>query len=300
MPRLSDVRVKRVPWLWYPYFPRGAVTIVEGSPGVGKSWVMLDIASRVSRGDIAPYPRRRLARSNCLYVTAEDDVASVVKPRVAALGGDLTRIFAEDSVRSIEAVESLVRDIGEVGLIIIDPLQAFANLYGIRYIRSVMSILGDLPGNPAVVLVRHFTKRGGQPTARGLGSIDYSAAVRSIVSIGKTVEYPDLTIMTHVKSSYAPVGPSLGFRISNGGIEWGGVVQVSAVDIGYEASTERREALAEAMDFLATVLAGGPVPAADVKREASQLGISMTTIKRARKKMGVKAKRFGESWYLIL
>ncbi len=47
-------------------------------------------------------------------------------------------------------------------------------------------------------------------------------------------------------------------------------------------------ALADALDFLKTLLAAGPVLAADVLRQAEALAIPVITLRRAKLRLGVR------------
>lgn len=48
--RLSEVSPEEVAWLWPGRLARGKLTLLVGEPGIGKSFLTLDIAARVSRG----------------------------------------------------------------------------------------------------------------------------------------------------------------------------------------------------------------------------------------------------------
>lgn len=60
--RGSDVPVREVEWLWYPYIPYGKITLVQGDPGDGKSTFVLNLAAILTNGrtlpftDVAPEP----------------------------------------------------------------------------------------------------------------------------------------------------------------------------------------------------------------------------------------------------
>jgi AAA domain len=60
---LADVEPEPVEWLWFPYLPMGKLTLLEGDPGVGKTWLALAIAAHVSQGTQwpggAPPPQTR-------------------------------------------------------------------------------------------------------------------------------------------------------------------------------------------------------------------------------------------------
>ena len=51
---IADVQPETVSWLWLPYIPKGKLTLLEGDPGIGKSWVSLAIATAVSLGNGLP------------------------------------------------------------------------------------------------------------------------------------------------------------------------------------------------------------------------------------------------------
>jgi hypothetical protein len=43
---LAEIEAKPVDWIWEPYLPCGAVAVLSGDPGVGKSYLALAIAAR--------------------------------------------------------------------------------------------------------------------------------------------------------------------------------------------------------------------------------------------------------------
>ena len=43
--RMADVDPVEVEWVWHPYISRGKLTLLEGDPGQGKSWIALGIAA---------------------------------------------------------------------------------------------------------------------------------------------------------------------------------------------------------------------------------------------------------------
>ena len=71
----TNVEVREINWLWYPFIPRGKVTILQGDPGEGKSTFMLTLAAYLTRGEALPF-------TDCgeppdpitvLYQSTEDD-----------------------------------------------------------------------------------------------------------------------------------------------------------------------------------------------------------------------------------
>jgi hypothetical protein len=77
---LTDVEAKPLDWIWEPYLPCGAVAVLSGDPGVGKSFVALAISAAVTRGVVGPWsPRLRSGQ------------AMVVGKQEAAVGQEANR-----------------------------------------------------------------------------------------------------------------------------------------------------------------------------------------------------------------
>lgn len=50
--KASEVKVREIEWLWYPYIPFGKITVVQGDAGDGKSTFVLNLAAMLSRGQL--------------------------------------------------------------------------------------------------------------------------------------------------------------------------------------------------------------------------------------------------------
>ena len=48
--RMSEIQMREVEWLWYPYIPFGKLTIFQGDPGEGKTTFALRLAAACSTG----------------------------------------------------------------------------------------------------------------------------------------------------------------------------------------------------------------------------------------------------------
>ena len=72
----------------------------------------------------------------------------------------------------------------------------------------------------------------GKSSYRGLGSIDFQAAARSVLIVGRIKEKPETRVVCHVKSSLAPEGKSIAFRLDkDNGFEWIGEYDISADEL---------------------------------------------------------------------
>ena len=48
--KLADVQPEEVTWFWPGRIPMGKLTVIAGDPGLGKSFLTIDFASRCSTG----------------------------------------------------------------------------------------------------------------------------------------------------------------------------------------------------------------------------------------------------------
>ena len=75
---LSSIEREEIDWLWHPYIPRRKLTLFEGDPSSGKTYLLLMIAAAVTRGYSLPDQQGKVAppdeekKGNVLYITAED------------------------------------------------------------------------------------------------------------------------------------------------------------------------------------------------------------------------------------
>ena len=80
---IGEIKAEEVKWLWYPYLPRGKLTIVLGNPGEGKTTFVLAVIAALTRGESLPESEQALEPLNVIYQTAEDGLADTIKPRLA-------------------------------------------------------------------------------------------------------------------------------------------------------------------------------------------------------------------------
>lgn len=72
-----------------------------------------------------------------------------------------------------------------------------------------------------------------QTAEDGLGSIDFRAAARSVLLVGRLRKEPSVRVIVHDKSSLAPEGKSIAFNLGNeSGFYWlDGYEDISSEDI---------------------------------------------------------------------
>ena len=189
--RMSEVQLREVDWLWYPYIPFGKLTILQGDPGEGKTTLALRLAAACSAGKPMP-GMKPLPPFNVIYQTAEDGLEDTVKPRLIEADADQDRIInIREDKKSLHLLDSRIEKAivqCDARLLILDPLQGYLgeriDMNRANEIREVMKSVGQVAQRTgcAVVLVGHLNKAAGLSSAyRGLGSIDFRAAARSVL-----------------------------------------------------------------------------------------------------------------------
>ncbi|WP_300415771.1 AAA family ATPase [uncultured Oscillibacter sp.] len=308
---MSDIPAEEVRWLWYPYLPRGKITIIQGDPGEGKTTFVLALASLLTRGLPAPGNTESQPPMNIIYQTAEDGLADTVKPRLTALGADCSRVLViDESERELTLSDRrLAQAIQETGagLLVLDPIQAYlgdgVDMHRANEVRPIFKRLGQLAEQTgcAIVLVGHMNKMQGAKSAyRGLGSIDFRAAARSVLLVGRSKDDAETRVVVHDKSSLAPEGASILFSLhADTGFSWSGFCDTTASEL-LSGSSPAATKTEQAERLLLELLEKGEVSSEELVRRSSALGISERTLKIAKQNQGVVSVRRGGRWYAKL
>ena len=313
--RMSEVDTQTVEWLWEPYIPFGKVTIVQGNPGEGKTTFALRLAAACTTGGTLP-GMKPLPPFQVIYQTAEDGLGDTVKPRLMEADADLERVLVIDDRDTplTLADERIARAIREnnARLVIIDPVQAFlgadVDMNRANEVRPIFRSLGDIAQATgcAIVLIGHLNKAAGtQSTYRGLGSIDITAAVRSLLFIGKLKDSPTTRVLIHEKSSLAPPGQSLAFSLGDEkGFEWIGAYDITADELLAGTDTAKTESkTAQAQMLILELLADGKrMPSAELEKAVNERGISSRTMRTAKSRIGDRlvTEKDGTAWVCYL
>ena len=313
MIRMSEVQQTEVEWLWYPYIPFGKLTIIQGNPGEGKTFFAMQLAAACTNRKFLPQ-MEPFEPFNMIFQTAEDGLGDTVKPRLLSAEADLERVLVIDDADNPltladERIENAIRE-NHARLVIIDPLQAFlganVDMNRANEVRPIFRRLADVAQstNCAIVMIGHLNKAAGsQSTYRGLGSIDITAVVRSLLFIGKVKSDPTTRVIVHEKSSLAPPGQSLAFSLGDEkGFRWIGAYDIGTEDLlagGEDSKTELKQEQAVKLieEFLSE---GKKVSIAEINKEAAERGISERTVRLVRNSMGDKiaSERQGKDWWI--
>ena len=317
---MEQVEVEKIDWLLYPFIPFGKVTIVQGDPGEGKTTMVLQIIAKLTKGEaVLPSGSDEPALEaktvdlepvNVIYQTAEDGLGDTIKPRLLSAGADCSRVMViDDNDQALTMMDARLEEAiiqTKARLVVLDPIQGFlgtdVDMHRANEIRPLMKRVAVLAEkyHCAIILIGHMNKNSnGKSSYRGLGSIDFQAAARSVLIVGRIKDEPEIRVVCHVKSSLAPEGKSIAFRLDKDtGFEWIGEYDISADDL--LSGDNRGQKIHEAKEFLKEILVSGSVAQTKVAEEAESRGIKKKTLWNAKKELEIESVKIGNQWFWML
>ena len=95
----KDIKPQQIEWLWEGRLARGKHTAIAGEPGLGKSQAGIDIAATITRGKAWPNGEGTASKGRVVILSAEDDAADTIVPRLIAAGADLDQVEILQAIR---------------------------------------------------------------------------------------------------------------------------------------------------------------------------------------------------------
>jgi archaellum biogenesis ATPase FlaH len=309
----SQITPRPLDPVWDGVLWAGKPTLIAGDPGLGKSMLTADVAARVTTG--APWPCSEMERepANVVMLSAEDDAADTIVPRLMAAGADLKRIAFVDGIRemTVDGIRngwlSLDRHLEQLGdvlaarrprLVIVDPLSAYlgrdTDSHNEGDVRTVLAGMADLAVKYqcAVLCVRHLRKsESSSAQHKIIGSIAFTAAARAVYVVVRDPDDEDHRLFLCAKNNLAPDTSGYGYviKVNDDGtpyVGWGDERETRTADEVMGAATDKSHAVDGAEDWLRAMLTEGPVYSRDMRQRAEEAGHSWRTVERARQKMG--------------
>jgi hypothetical protein len=218
-------------------------------------------------------------------------------------------------------LERKIAEIGDVVLVIIDPISSYmgkTDSHKNAEVRGALEPLGEMAArlNVAILSITHFSKSGAGVNTKALhrfiGSIAFVGAPRAAFAAIQDPDNEGRILLLQAKNNIAKKQQGLAYRLVQrlvgeeqeilaSYIVWENEPVVMSADEALRATEDDgdRKALAEAMEFLQDRLSSGAVvPAKEAEEHARALGITPRTLRRARKKLGVIPEKSGlkEGW----
>jgi putative DNA primase/helicase len=325
----TEVNPEPISWLWEGYLAVGKLHILGGAPGTGKTTISMALAAVVSRAGCWP-DGTKSPLGNIVIWSGEDNPADTLVPRLELAGVDRRRIYFVDAVRKynstrsfdpardIEPLKRRIAEIGNVKLLIIDPVvSAIAgDSHKNAEVRRGLQPLADLAASTgcAVLGITHFSKgtAGRDPLERITGSVAFGAVARVVMVAARrqpvSEEGNDARLFLRAKSNIGPDDGGFEYELKQGDVSavkrisasyvaWGAAVTGSARDLleASDAAGEPRKEteIALAKEFLSGVLARGPVDQTEVQALAEKAKYSWATIRRAKKALKIESIKEG-------
>jgi hypothetical protein len=299
---LDDVEESEPQFLAYPYIVKGALTVLDGNMGQGKSTFTCAIAAAVTTGKPPPFVKE-VQKGSVLFMSAEDDASRVLKPRLIRAGADTSKVrFQQEPFSLDERGLMMLRQelaANTPAFVVIDPIIAFMKdgadgnkaAETMHFMVQIDQLAKDF--DAAILIVRHLRKaRADHAMHQGVGSISISARVRSGLILAPHPSEPKgLRAVAHAKANYSELGPTIVFELENTGPRSHPKLRWHASDPSLTAEMlltppeqERGRPPRErdsATIWLETILFKGPTKKVALDAMAEKAGISVSTLRRA-------------------
>lgn len=318
----AAIRMRPVRWTWEQRIPHGALTVIPGREGIGKSLLLAWMTAQVTIGTLPGHfdgqPRP------VIYAATEDSWSHTIGPRLYAAGADLNLVYRVD-VEQDGTIDQLtlpsdcsllgkeIRRLG-VALLAADPLlsliHAGIDTHRDRDLRTALEPLVRLADETgcAVVGLAHFNKSASSDALNLItGSRAFSAVARAVLAVARDTEADDGScVLSQAKNNLGRLDlPSLRYVVTTaevptdegpafvGRLEFTGESDRSVDEILGSALAGGSSQTAIAAEWLGSFLLarGGRVDSAEVRQAAGERGIAPRTLQRAMGRAGVLAER---------
>jgi putative DNA primase/helicase len=318
----ASITPQAIEWVWPGWVARGRLHILAGQPAAGKTTLALEFAAIISSGGCWPDGSRAKPATVVIW-SGKDDPGDTLVPRLIAAGADLKRVHfvrgareddrprAFDPARDMNALEKEVQRIGNVALVIIDPVALIAtkDSHKNAETRRDLQPLADLcrATGAAAIGIHHLAKgtAGREPQERLIGSVAFAAVARIVMIAAKQPAQesgaPERRIFMRAKSNIGPDDDGFAYGLEQAGLEkypgvsasrvvWGERIEGTARDVlaDVEQANQDRRQIDDAKDFFRAMLAEGPIAQKQIKLAADANCHSWATVRRAKKALGVQ------------
>lgn len=306
---LSEYEEREIEWLFYPYIPLGAITILAGDPGCGKSYLSVAFASIVSNGNRFPFESEDTPQKEPAMVVmqnGEDGIEDSIKPRLTKAGANQDNVgvmVEEAELLTFSDLDKIERtfEYRNPKLVIFDPVQRYmgnVNLNSLAEVTNTLKGLNKLAQkyNCAILLVMHLNKGQNKGIYRLNGSVGLPGIARSVLMV-QDLQDTDDKALVHIKSNLAKKGMAVIFEITDNGINFKDQVPESSL----KPSNDKENKVSQkdqAKDFIKEILSNGEVESEAILHIAHNKGIAKATLQRAKAELScVKSFQRDKKWF---
>ncbi|WP_286790491.1 MULTISPECIES: AAA family ATPase [unclassified Pseudomonas] len=309
-------------WAWPGWLALGKLTILAGAGGAGKTTLTIGLAATMTCSGRWPDGEIFNQRRSVIIWSSEDDPSDTIVPRLMAAGADLNKVYILqgringlgesqpfDPAKDIDLLAAELDRIGDVGMIMIDPIVSAVagDMHRANDVRRALQSLVDLAEQYgcAVLGITHFSKgsAGNSPSERVLGSQAFGALARTVLVAGKQ-EDSDLRVLARAKSniaidsggcSYSIEECTVGESITTTRVLWGETLEGTAREILAEIERVENDQVDgdDPAEALRRILSEGPLTGKEAKRLMTDNGFTQKQIRTAREKLAVETSREG-------
>jgi len=335
--RASAMKPLRVHWAWEGRLALGALSLLAGPEGLGKSTLIAWLVAQVTKGTLEG---EHFSQPKAVVIAAtEDSWEHTIIPRLMAAGADLNRVFRVDAVSAEGDLLALclpgdLKRLGDitaehdVSMLVLDPLTS--RLDGkldthkdseTRQALEPLVRFAETAGI-SVVGIMHFNKSGStDPLALIMASKAFTAVARSVSTVikdpddethnGRLFGTPknnlgrgDLPVLKFTVEGQ-PIETDGDGTAWTGRLDWHGEADITIADALKQAASDGdSHATSDAAEWLKQYMhtQGGKSDQGDIAKAAHKAGHSESAIKRAKGKLNMTYRKAGfpavATWYM--
>lgn len=317
---IAEVQEEELDWIWYPYLAKSELTILEGDPGLGKSYLAQMIGGCIVDGRSPPVVKpmgKKPIQGRVAYFDIENSAGSVTKRRlIDNKVKNMKDYFQEEVPFSIDDEDALdeiyeALEAFNPTLVVFDTLNTYigkADTHKSSEVQQAFAHFRQIAKdfNCSVLVLRHLTKSKGGDKAiyRGQGSIAFTGLARVVMTVGQMPEDPNVRVMAVTKINVTKAPKAICFTIDElpndrSRFVWGDFVDLTSDDIlsfspKNGKGKDSGDHFEECKDFLTEVLDDGPIAQDRLKRMGEKRGYAFKVITKAAEAIGIEKFHVGK------
>ena len=319
--RFSDTQAKSFNFILPAMAAEGKVTTIAGEAGAGKGSVLINAATRLNNGGLWFDNSTALESCSVAWASHEEEVAEELRPRAEVAGNKnlhkLIELDIENIIAERTTVAEMARDLGDLKLIVLDPIQDFIGEVNINdggQVRLAMRRVGQIAQDCRCAIAGlHHLNKSNTGSARGkfLGSQAFISFPRFAWMVVADPINPDMRYLQQVKGNMNRIGPAYCFEIEGRPMNIDGKTisvpaakfsgETAEIDVDEFFTKERKSVkLEEAEDFIFSNLSESqPIRSSEWEAKYKAAGIAKPTMRRAETNMSVKSFQRDGVWWKV-